>query len=191
MCIRKTLYIILLSCAACIIGATGLISLSYAQENMANAQNDSPITQSESTDNPDSTTKATLVLKSKKNVSYPSLFFTHWQYEAIKDVKNSSGFVRAPTEEELNNEDEFAPDRGVRELILGGILYKAEDDWVIYLNSERVKPDSVPEQILDLKVFKQHIEIKWLDEYTNTIYPIRLKPHQRFNMDQRIFLSGE
>ncbi|MDH5722143.1 MAG: hypothetical protein OEY94_02330 [Alphaproteobacteria bacterium] len=185
MYIRKYLYIILLSCVSSLIGVTGYIGFTHAQENTANTQSDSSAGQA------DPTPKVVRVLKNQNNASYPSLFFTYWQHEAIRDVKKSRGFVRPPTEEELNNEDEFIPDRGVREIVLGGILYKDKDNWVIYLNNERVKPDSVPRQILDLKVFEQHIEIKWLDEYTNTIYPVRLKPHQRFNMDNRIFLSGE
>lgn len=127
----------------------------------------------------------------KLNKYYPSLFFTYWQHQAIRDVLNSRGFVKAPTEAELNAEDEFIPDRGIRELKLGGILFKNEKEWIIYLNNERVKPDSIPEQILDLIVFEKHIELKWLDEHSNMIYRVRLKPHQRFNLDQRIFLSGD
>jgi hypothetical protein len=32
--------------------------------------------------------------------------------------------------------------------------------------------------------------MKWFDEYTNQVFPIRLRPHQRFNIDARMFLPG-
>jgi len=129
--------------------------------------------------------------KPAKNKSYPSLFFTFWQHQSIKEMKESRGFVKAPTEQELNSEDEFTPNRGIREIKLGGIAFKTEKDWTIWLNNQRVKPDSIPEEILDLVVYKDYIELKWLDAFTNTIYPIKLKTNQRFNLDQRIFLMGE
>jgi len=73
---------------------------------------------------------------------------------------------------------------------LGGIVYKGDDDWTIWLNGERVTPSAVPKEVMDLQVYKDYIEVKWLDEYTNSIFPLRLRAHQRFNMDMRIFLPG-
>jgi hypothetical protein len=53
-----------------------------------------------------------------------------------------------------------------------------------------VTPEALPEEIMDLKVYKEHVDLKWLDYYTNRIFPIRIRAHQRFNMDTRIFLPG-
>lgn len=122
-----------------------------------------------------------------------SLFFTYWQHQSIIDAKNSHGKVRPPTEAELKALEEDLPlntDPERRYVTLGGIVYKTENDWTIWLNGKRVTPDAVPKQVLDLRVFKDYIEVKWLDEYTNSIYPLRLRAHQRFNMDMRIFLPG-
>ncbi len=123
----------------------------------------------------------------------PSLFFTYWQYKSIMDAKSSRGVVRAPTQAELDaieKGDEFQPDIGPRDLSLGGILFNREDDWVIWLNGSRVTPSAVPKEVLDLRVFKDYIEIKWLDDYTKQVFPIRMRTHQRFNMDAKIFLPG-
>ncbi len=125
--------------------------------------------------------------------SIPSLFFTYWQYKAILEAQQSRGVVRAPTQEELEALDrgeDFEPDAGIRNITLGGIVFRADDDWVIWLNGQRVTPDAVPEEVLDLRVFKNYIEVKWLDDYTNNIFPLRLRAHQRFNLDARIFLPG-
>lgn len=122
-----------------------------------------------------------------------SLFFTYWQHQSIIDSKNIRGVVRPPTEAELaaiERGDDLKPDPSERYLSLSGIVFTNDDDWTIWFNGKRVTPDAVPAEVLDLKVYKNYIEIKWFDDYTNQVFPIRLKSHQRFNMDQRIFLPG-
>ncbi len=140
-----------------------------------------------------------LLSKEKKRDSFDinkiqSLFFTYWQHRAIKDAlrdKEKGGVVRAPTQAELDALDsDVKKDPGPRDVSLGGIVFTTKDDWVIWLNGKRVMPDAVPKEILDLRVFKNYIEVKWLDEYTNQIFPLRLRTHQRFNMDRKIFLPG-
>lgn len=124
----------------------------------------------------------------------PSLFFTYWQHQAISDAKNSRGVTRPPTAAELRaieSQEDFVPDPGPREIALGGILYKSEVDWVIWINDQRVTPNAVPEEALDLQVFDNYIELKWIDNLTNKIYPIKLRPHQRFDLDNRVFITGE
>ena len=125
--------------------------------------------------------------------SIPSLFFTYWQHKAILEAQSSRGVVRPPTQAELDaidRGDDFAPDPGVRDITLGGIVFAQDDDWVIWINGQRVTPDAVPKEVLDLKVFEDYIEIKWLDDFTNQIFPLRLRAHQRFNLDARMFLPG-
>lgn len=122
-----------------------------------------------------------------------SLLFTYWEYTAIMEAKRAQGSVRPPTEAELRasvpGEEIPKPPPEQRELRLAGIVYVAHDDWTIWLNEKRVTPDAVPPEAVDLVVFKEYVEIKWHDPYTNQIFPIRLRPHQRFNLDARIFLQ--
>lgn len=126
----------------------------------------------------------------------PSLVFTYWEHTAIEDAKRSRGLVRPPTEEELMRDlktrgvDKPMPPPEEREIRLGGIVYVKSGDWTIWLNDKRVTPKAIPAEVMDLKVSKEYIEMKWFDEYTNQIFPIRLRPHQRFNIDTRIFLPG-
>lgn len=79
---------------------------------------------------------------------------------------------------------------GIRELRLGGILYTGNTNWIIWLNGMRVTPAALPEQVIDLKVKNEYIEIVWYDEYSELIFPIRLRPHERFNLDSRMYLPG-
>tara|TARA_R110002095_G_scaffold147975_3_gene128067 strand:+ start:3959 stop:4636 length:678 start_codon:yes stop_codon:yes gene_type:complete len=123
----------------------------------------------------------------------PSLFFTFWQHRSIIDAKNKRGVVRPPTQAELEaleNGESLILEPEKRDITLGGIVFKAEGDWTIWLNGERVTPTAVPEEVLDLRVYKDYIEVKWIDNLTNQIFPLRLRAHQSFNLDQRIFLPG-
>ena len=123
----------------------------------------------------------------------PSLFFTYWQHQSIIDAKNSHGKARPLSAEELKALEEgrqlkFDPKR--RYVTLGGIVYNGENDWTIWLNGKRVTPDALPVEALDLQVYEDYIEVKWFDDYTDQIFPLRLRAHQRFNLDMRIFLPG-
>ena len=120
----------------------------------------------------------------------PSLFFTYWQHELIADAKRARGSVRGVRQQDLDklNVNKTKPED--RDLMLSGILYHGEDDWIIWLNGLRITPNAIPEEVMELRVYKTYIEVKWLDPYTEQIFPIRLRPHQRFNLDARIFLPG-
>lgn len=131
-----------------------------------------------------------------------SVLFTYWEYTALRDAiraRKLGGFTRAPTDAQLNRGlnrnqtkdlERVKPPPEKRYITLGGILYESKENWTIWLNNKRVTPNAIPEEVIDLKVFNDYIEIKWMDEWGNQIFPIRLRPHQRFNMDTRIFLPG-
>lgn len=124
-----------------------------------------------------------------------SMFFTRWERAAIADALSLRGVVRPVAEGELlpNNiltDPRPKPPPEERNIVLSGIVFNGLNDWVIWLNGQRVTPEALPTQILDLKVHKEFIEMKWYDDYTQKILPIRLRPNQRFNVDTRIFLPG-
>jgi len=131
--------------------------------------------------------------------SIPPLLFTKWEYEAILDALRAVGKtpVKKPSASELRESEELdrprykvKPPPEERDITLNGIVYGGKKDWTIWLNGERITPQAVPEEVIDLRVYEHYIEIKWYDEYSQSVYPIRLKPHQRFNLDTRIFLPG-
>lgn len=113
----------------------------------------------------------------------PSLFFSVWEHDLVTDARRGLN-TRTPM-----SEDGIA-EAGPRDVSLGGIVFVNNKEWTIWLNSMRVSPSAIPDQVMDLKVYKEYIELEWFDETTNQIFPIRLRPHQRFNLDTRIFLPG-
>jgi hypothetical protein len=122
-----------------------------------------------------------------------TVVFTIWQLALLEEAKNQfnvlSNLPPMPGAT-MNEEGEIERPKGPREVNLGGILFSTSSDWIIWLNNMRVTPTALPEQIIDLKVSKTYIEMLWYDSYNDLIYPVKLRPHQRFNLDARIFVTG-
>lgn len=113
-----------------------------------------------------------------------SLFLSDWEHDLVTDARmglTTSGPV--PVAE--------VADDGIRDISLGGIVFRSSNDWTIWLNNARVTPTAIPAQVMDIKVYKEYIELEWFDRSKNLIYPIRLRAHQRFNLDTRMFLPGQ
>ena len=127
------------------------------------------------------------------NVATKSILFTGQEFSALREARNYTGSVR-PFDDSFESFDEEEvlplPPQDERFITLGGILYQSGKSWTIWLNGQRVTPDALPEEVLDLRVFKDYVEMGWYDVYTKRIIPIRLRSNQRFHMDARIFLPG-
>ncbi len=124
----------------------------------------------------------------------PSLIFTPSQQSLLREARN--GFnTRIPTEAETLASSGAAgslqqPAMAVRKLSLGGIVFISPDEWTIWLNKRRITPDKLPTEAVDLRVYKEFIELRWFDAQTNQIYPIRLRPNQTFGLDAHTFIPG-
>lgn len=168
----------------CVVLLLGLGAQSFAQD-MEGIQNDADVdfmeaetSETDVTDVPERQVKA-------KNIdpnTIPSLFFTPGTLALIRDAR--FGLVAS-----LPGEGSSTP-QGPREIGLQGIVYNNVDEWTIWLNDQRVTPRAIPPEVIDLRVTEKYIDLKWFDASTNAIYPIRLRPHQRFNLDAKLFLPG-
>jgi hypothetical protein len=120
-----------------------------------------------------------------------TLFFTLWQHSLLQEAKQRLN-TRAPEPGEIAKENSGKPagPAGPREISLGGIVYVKANDWTVWLNGTRITPKAIPKEVIDIRVHPHSIDLKWFDARTNVIYPIRLRTHQRFNLDSRIFLPG-
>ena len=121
-----------------------------------------------------------------------SVLFTRDEYREILNAKAAIGSQDAASLSALTLYDSPAEELepGNRFIHLQGILYTSDNDWVVWLNGQKVRPNALPEEALGFKVHKDFIEVRWFDAYTNQIIPVRLKPMQRFNIDSRVFLPG-
>lgn len=124
----------------------------------------------------------------------PSLLFFPRQIALIKEFE--LGLLTPPPDTRPPRvENPVLPPEtndAIRELYLSGILYNDEDDWIIWMNGQRITSDEkdLPDVIFELNVNKEYVELVWHDLNTNIVYPIRLRPNQRFNLDSRLFIPG-
>jgi len=122
-----------------------------------------------------------------------SLFFTMWQHSLLREAR-VRGASQSPDDVDMPSAGSGMASesgRGPREISLGGIAYAGPKNWTIWLNGTRITPEGIPKEIIDISVKRDFIEVKWFDAFTNLIYPVKLRAHQRFNLDNRIFLPGE
>ena len=122
--------------------------------------------------------------------SIPSLLFTSEQQSLLREARN--GFnTRIPLPEESKDQKtEPRLDVENRKLSLSGIVFINPDEWTIWLNKKRITNANLPTEAVDLRVYKDFIELKWFDAKSNQIFPIRLRPNQTFSLDARSFVPG-
>lgn len=124
---------------------------------------------------------------SLQRIKLKSVFFTDEEYGLLMEALE--GFrSKDATQQDVNSAktEEYKP--APRDITLAGLVYVNGFDWTLWLNNYQVKPDAIPDEVLDLKVFSEYVELQWYDSQTNQIFPLRLRPHQRFNLDAKIFL---
>lgn len=128
-------------------------------------------------------------------VNIPSMFFTPAQQTLLSSARQ--GFNNAlPSDEDMaglaatdpNATEEIIP--SVTEISLGGILFNGDESWVIWLNGARTTKETLPKQIIDIQVGADYIQLKWFDEATNQIFPVRLRPNQKFDITKKVFLPA-
>ncbi len=138
-----------------------------------------------------------------------SLIYSDWEYTSLREAIAARALIdpdglreevpeepvdTTPEEDKITLpiEDVVPILKGIRVLKLNGIVYVSQDDWTIWFNEQRITPTStLPIEVTSLHVEKDYVEMTWLDNYTNHIFPIRLRPHQRFDLDTRMFLPGQ
>lgn len=136
----------------------------------------------------------TLVIRSRMNPpkvatkDLTTLFFTLWQHKLLLEAIEKFN-TRPPDAGEVKGEEKPKVP-GIREISIGGIAYVTAKSWTIWLNGKRITPEAIPKEVMDIKVYRNHVDLKWYDDYTNQVYPVRMRSHQRFNLDSRIFLPG-
>lgn len=138
--------------------------------------------------------------KYKKEIYVPppiqSLVFTQDQQALLREARNGFNTKTPVDEVEPPSSDPSRPDdlqahiQTVRALSLGGIVFSSPDDWTIWLNKKMVTPSKLPAEAVDLRVYKDFIELRWFDAKSNKIFPIRLRPNQTFNLDAQTFIPG-
>lgn len=121
---------------------------------------------------------------------FTSIVFTGWQYSILQEAERT--FRTRDPNIVISDDGATAGEQptGPREISLSGISFVSRSKWTIWLNGQRITGEALPKEILDIRVHPTFVELKWFDDFTDKIFPVRIRPHQRFNLDSRIFLPG-
>lgn len=98
--------------------------------------------------------------------------------EAINSIDNED-----PTSEEINTPTN-------RFIKLGGIAYTSPDRWMIWINDQRVTPNNLLPEIVEIQVRKDYVDLKWFDEMLRKIIKIRLRPNWAYEIRTGILIPG-
>lgn len=79
----------------------------------------------------------------------------------------------------------------IRQIKIGGILYKHSNDWLVWINGKRVMPGRTLPEIIDIKVNPTNIDLLWYDIGFNKVLKIRLRAHQTYDIGTGILLATQ
>lgn len=111
-----------------------------------------------------------------------SLFFTDEEISAIQRALLGI----SPTGDTQSNKP-----KKPRVLKLSGVLYKSPDDWVVWLNGQRVTPKNILPEIINIEVEPTKIHLKWFDYGFNDVIFITLRPNQFYDIETGLLLPGK
>ncbi len=111
-----------------------------------------------------------------------SLFFTDEEISAIQRALLGI----SPTGDTQSNKP-----KKPRILTLSGVLYKSPDDWVVWLNGQRVTPKNILPEIINIEVEPTKIHLKWFDYGFNDVIFITLRPNQFYDIETGLLLPGK
>lgn len=78
----------------------------------------------------------------------------------------------------------------VRRIIVSGVYYKGPSDWIVWINNHKVTPGNLMPEIIDIKVVRDRVHLKWFDIGLNGIITIEMRPHQVYDIVTGVMLPG-
>lgn len=144
----------------------------------------------------------TLTDEEKKTPFSGSFFFTVDQITKVKKAKEG-GRKASPLPVAGNGMNGAPGDNGDiskaleqlvpqhRVISLGGVFYRSPQDWVVWINGEKVTPKNKLPQIVDIHVeSSSKVNLKWYDEGVKSTLAITMRPHQTYDIGAGILLPG-
>jgi hypothetical protein len=79
----------------------------------------------------------------------------------------------------------------IRRIALSGVIYKAADDWLIWINGQKVTPTVSMKEIVDIQVESDSkVHLKWFDIGLNGVIDITMKPNETYDIVTGVLLPG-
>jgi hypothetical protein len=78
----------------------------------------------------------------------------------------------------------------IRRIILSGIVYRNPEDWIVWINNQKMTPDDVLPEVVSVAVQEDKIDLEWYDIGLNDVIKIRMRPHQIYDIVTGVLLPG-
>lgn len=114
-----------------------------------------------------------------------SLFFSPVELATIQ--KALAGSVTG-TAALSNQAPAVIPQRRV--IMLAGVVYKGPEKWIIWLNGQKVTPQQLLPEIMDIRVEQDRVHLEWFDIGINNVISLTLRPHQVYDIVTGVLLPG-
>ena len=86
------------------------------------------------------------------------------------------------------DEETFVPPR--RLISLAGVVFRKPGDWIVWINGQKMYPQQLLPEIVDIDVSRDIVHLKWFDLGMNKIINISLRPHQTYDIVTGLLLPG-
>ena len=74
---------------------------------------------------------------------------------------------------------------------ISGVLYQTAENWIVWMNGQKVTPEKLLPEIVDIEVTdSSKVHLKWYDIGLNKVISITLRPHQTYDITTNILLPG-
>jgi hypothetical protein len=116
-----------------------------------------------------------------------SFFFTSEDIISIKKAMEQQRVAPAASGGQAAAAQVIPP---IRRIALSGVVYKAADDWLIWINGQKVTPTVSMKEIVDIKVEREKVHLKWFDIGANYIIDITMRPNETYDITTGVLLPG-
>ena len=117
-----------------------------------------------------------------------SFFLLPGEIAAIKKAMLGKPAISETPEEEISLEPLIPQHRVIS---ISGLLYRSPQDWIVWMNGQKVTPEKLLPEIVDIKVeSSSQVQLKWYDIGLDSVISISLRPHQTYDIATGILLPG-
>lgn len=78
----------------------------------------------------------------------------------------------------------------IRRIALSGVVYRAANDWLIWINGQKVTPTVTMKEIVDIQVEREKVHLKWFDIGANYVIDITMRPNETYDITTGVLLPG-
>ena len=78
-----------------------------------------------------------------------------------------------------------------RLIVCSGVIFRKKNDWVVWLNGQKVTPDNYLPEIIEIEVENSsYVHLKWYDIGLQDVISVTLRPNQVYDITTGVLLPG-